>query len=93
MLRREGQAVCMISCKGFDGIWVYGEAEVDGVVERGCMKPILFVKKEYKKECPRLLNWTDCVVRLHPQPPSPTELISGPAEADPLGNGIQAGKA
>ena len=79
LLRRKGQAVCLISCIGFDGIWVYGEAEVEGAMDHGCMIPIFFMKKEYsKKEYTCLLGWTDCVVRLHPQPYSPTGLIPGP---------------
>ena len=29
VLRRQGKAVCLLSCRGVDGIWVYGEAGVE----------------------------------------------------------------
>ena len=36
VLRRQGKAVCLVSCRGVDGIWVYGEAgvEVEGADRR-----------------------------------------------------------
>ena len=54
VLRREGRAVLLVSCKGSDGIWVYGEegVEVKGAITRvemegGWMSQILILKKEY----------------------------------------------
>ena len=54
VLRREGRAVVVVSCKGVDGIWVYGEegVEVKGAIakvemEGGWMSQILILRKEY----------------------------------------------
>ena len=62
VLRREGRAVLLVSCKGSDGIWVYGEegVEVKGAITRvemegGWMSQILILKKEY----PFRLSLTD----------------------------------
>ena len=63
VLRREGRAVLLVSCKGSDGIWVYGEegVEVKGAITRvemegGWMSQILILKKEYPS---RLISLID----------------------------------
>ncbi len=53
LLKREGMAVCSISCKGVDGIWIYGKegVEVGGTNlrvsggEGRWLSRILYVKK------------------------------------------------
>ena len=53
VLRRHGKAVCLLSCRGVDGIWVYGEevenAEISvwGVEGGGCLSRIFSVGKLY----------------------------------------------
>ena len=49
-LRKEGRAVCLVSCEGVDGIWVYGEkvkgAELVREKEGVCLSRIFSVKKD-----------------------------------------------
>ena len=55
LLRREGMAVCLVSCKDADGIWVYGKegVEVEGAdlrvsgEEGGWMSRIFTLKKQW----------------------------------------------
>ena len=49
-LRKEGRAVCLVSCEGVDGVWVYGEkvkgAELVLEKEGAWLSRILSVKKD-----------------------------------------------
>ncbi|KAK0515263.1 hypothetical protein JMJ35_002642 [Cladonia borealis] len=58
LLRRKGRAVLLVSCKGVDGIWVYGEegVEVEGAIDKmelegGWMSQLLSFKRENLPFC------------------------------------------